>query len=909
MHEMFLTPGSFEFDIWVPPEYPAVPPKCKLVTTGRGRVRFNANLYQNGKVCLSLLGTWQGPGWDPKQSNLLQVVESLAFNIMIGEPVSGHPWFNEPGYSEADCPDGTDASLTPLGKACSKEYNRQVRRCTMQHAMIDMLQTPPKAFVDVIKAHYRAASPMVRQLVDKWALEEGCTSGEAAKLRALATNAKHSLCSLQSVLLLAWHALCKHASSLASALAPPGNTETSEAAAENAPLESGTPTTEASSNDSFSVGVVSIPGTAALPQALAASLKVIDDFTTEKSSNANPLHRMGHSLVGQTVEFVNLDAKPELNGQHGKCLQWLPARGRYVVELLSGSTPNQSSTSSSNTGAGASSGDGDSTHFFRVRPENLQLPADAAAATTGAAEENERDEQTSGDHRSAAEVASASTSSDTPVTVFESRRQTCYGIFTAYLQIAKQQKRKGAASEDSRGLSESSGSSSSATTLQSWPTQSEQWSSGAVNAAAEAAAMCSVVQELQEQLSALEVQEAKTNEAQAKALGDKLATLQQTLGAAASEKQGSDGNAKNSTVKSDDSAIQSDTTDVATTTVTTAAGNHADDPDDSATSVRVLGLKETLEAMGMAESLCDEELLRALVLHHPMGQASYDEMLMVMLDEHFNPGEWRQKLAPPAPPSQAVAAATVGSGESDGNGVDKNDSGGENKATVVSNPTVDEWVCFCTHANSCAMNERCIVCGTDRIPTFTVRKRLATAAEAAQVLAHEKAKLEAASASAAELLRLLKLRDEDPGAVVWEYAQNTPHPHHHHHDMGALGDQSRWQHLSAGSSARIERAWSQETTNAARSADAEKAWLQSVTTAAAAPAATTANAVSSAPVPAEDATATSSQDGNSAAKAAAGGAASTMAAGAASEAAQAVLTAAPGAKTEVPRKHIERKIE
>lgn len=32
-----------------------------LATTGGGKVRFNPNLYNNGKVCLSLLGTWSGP--------------------------------------------------------------------------------------------------------------------------------------------------------------------------------------------------------------------------------------------------------------------------------------------------------------------------------------------------------------------------------------------------------------------------------------------------------------------------------------------------------------------------------------------------------------------------------------------------------------------------------------------------------------------------------------------------------------------------------------------------------------------------------------------------------------------------------------------------------------------------------
>jgi len=31
-----------------------------LTTTGNGAIRFNPNLYNWGKVCLSLLGTWRG---------------------------------------------------------------------------------------------------------------------------------------------------------------------------------------------------------------------------------------------------------------------------------------------------------------------------------------------------------------------------------------------------------------------------------------------------------------------------------------------------------------------------------------------------------------------------------------------------------------------------------------------------------------------------------------------------------------------------------------------------------------------------------------------------------------------------------------------------------------------------------
>lgn len=52
--------GLFEFDCFMPLEYPDTPPLIHLRTTGAGTVRFNPNLYNDGKVCLSLLGTWPG---------------------------------------------------------------------------------------------------------------------------------------------------------------------------------------------------------------------------------------------------------------------------------------------------------------------------------------------------------------------------------------------------------------------------------------------------------------------------------------------------------------------------------------------------------------------------------------------------------------------------------------------------------------------------------------------------------------------------------------------------------------------------------------------------------------------------------------------------------------------------------
>lgn len=97
--------GAFEFDLFFDESYPNNPPKCQLVTTGNGKVRFNPNLYNCGKVCLSLLGTWRGSpteNWDPQFSTIMQVLLSVQAIIMSEEV-----YFNEPGYEhEIGTPEG-----------------------------------------------------------------------------------------------------------------------------------------------------------------------------------------------------------------------------------------------------------------------------------------------------------------------------------------------------------------------------------------------------------------------------------------------------------------------------------------------------------------------------------------------------------------------------------------------------------------------------------------------------------------------------------------------------------------------------------------------------------------------------------------------------------------------------------
>ena len=47
------------------------------------------NLYEEGKVCLSILGTWAGDrteSWNPARSSLLQAFVSIQGLVLVKEP-------------------------------------------------------------------------------------------------------------------------------------------------------------------------------------------------------------------------------------------------------------------------------------------------------------------------------------------------------------------------------------------------------------------------------------------------------------------------------------------------------------------------------------------------------------------------------------------------------------------------------------------------------------------------------------------------------------------------------------------------------------------------------------------------------------------------------------------------------
>ncbi|KAI3921466.1 hypothetical protein MKW98_013400 [Papaver atlanticum] len=133
--------GLFFFDIHYPSEYPDTPP---LVNYHAHNLSLNPNLYYNGKVCLSLLNTWNGSieeHWTPGLSTMLQVLLSIQALVL-----NEKPYFNEPGWAPS--------AGTEYGEKAARDYNETtfILSCkTMQYT----LKNPPKYFEDYVMGHFR----------------------------------------------------------------------------------------------------------------------------------------------------------------------------------------------------------------------------------------------------------------------------------------------------------------------------------------------------------------------------------------------------------------------------------------------------------------------------------------------------------------------------------------------------------------------------------------------------------------------------------------------------------------------------------------------------------------------------------------------------------------------------------
>lgn len=126
-HETPYEFGFFEFAFKFGKEYPRKSPQVTAITTNGGRCRFNPNIYANGRVCLSILGTWRGERGE--EWSAAQGLESILLSIQ--SLMSSNPYENEPGFEDAN---------EPSDKKNQKEYVQKIRHETLRVSVIQRLE-------------------------------------------------------------------------------------------------------------------------------------------------------------------------------------------------------------------------------------------------------------------------------------------------------------------------------------------------------------------------------------------------------------------------------------------------------------------------------------------------------------------------------------------------------------------------------------------------------------------------------------------------------------------------------------------------------------------------------------------------------------------------------------------------
>ncbi|KAH7133578.1 ubiquitin-conjugating enzyme/RWD-like protein [Dactylonectria macrodidyma] len=126
-HETPYEFGFFEFAIRFNKDYPSKSPNVQCMTTNGGRCRFNPNIYANGKVCLSILGTWRGERGEEWSS--AQGLESILLSIQ--SLLSSNPYENEPGFEDAN---------EESDKKAQKDYVQKIRHENLRISVIQRLE-------------------------------------------------------------------------------------------------------------------------------------------------------------------------------------------------------------------------------------------------------------------------------------------------------------------------------------------------------------------------------------------------------------------------------------------------------------------------------------------------------------------------------------------------------------------------------------------------------------------------------------------------------------------------------------------------------------------------------------------------------------------------------------------------
>lgn len=124
--------GFYFFEFTFPYNYPYSPPTVTFCTNN-GVIRFNPNLYTNGKVCISILNTWKGEQWSSCQT-ITTVLLSLSMLF------TSSPLLNEPGVNT------THPDIKP--------YNTIIEWANLDIAICDIITKHSRVYLEKFAPFY-----------------------------------------------------------------------------------------------------------------------------------------------------------------------------------------------------------------------------------------------------------------------------------------------------------------------------------------------------------------------------------------------------------------------------------------------------------------------------------------------------------------------------------------------------------------------------------------------------------------------------------------------------------------------------------------------------------------------------------------------------------------------------------
>ena len=125
-------------------------------------------------VCLSLLGTWEGPPeskWQPQISTIQSILSSIHAFIL-----TDNPYENEPGHDQASTHE----------RSTNRDYTYQCQALTVRYAILDWLQRPEMRkgpWKDVVATYFKLRGDKVLATARKWAKSNHLIEGFPAYLR------------------------------------------------------------------------------------------------------------------------------------------------------------------------------------------------------------------------------------------------------------------------------------------------------------------------------------------------------------------------------------------------------------------------------------------------------------------------------------------------------------------------------------------------------------------------------------------------------------------------------------------------------------------------------------------------------------------------------------------------------